>query len=203
MRAFAVCRRQRVRSRLPQGRSRHQKAENYANSAASVRTGMPAVYIALASLHYSQRVPHWSDNTLKGLAVALTRKGEVGTMGSGGKRAVCLLEDLRLCVNQRREAHIQPPLAVASAESCPTTASATSSEQQGEFRRPFGGKYTLPSDGGSKYQPPVPERVRKSKTFSIMFLLLGAAFWIRARGWGDDSQNFRHSASVTYSSIRH
>eukprot|EP00965_Chrysotila_dentata_P177126 5850577-Pleurochrysis_carterae.AAC.1 len=28
------------------------------------RTGMPAVYIALASAHYSQRVPHPSDNTL-------------------------------------------------------------------------------------------------------------------------------------------
>eukprot|EP00965_Chrysotila_dentata_P115968 3832940-Pleurochrysis_carterae.AAC.1 len=51
---------------------------------------MPAVYIALASLHYSQRVPHPRDNTLKRLAVAHTRKGEVGRIGSSRKRAVGL-----------------------------------------------------------------------------------------------------------------
>eukprot|EP00965_Chrysotila_dentata_P127419 4213675-Pleurochrysis_carterae.AAC.1 len=62
---------------------------------------MPAVYIAFAFLHYSQRVPHRSNNTLKRLAVALTRKGKVGSIGSCGKRAVGLLEDLCLCVNQR------------------------------------------------------------------------------------------------------
>eukprot|EP00965_Chrysotila_dentata_P196700 6177745-Pleurochrysis_carterae.AAC.1 len=29
------------------------------------------------------------------------------------------------------------------------------------------------------------------------------AYWIRARGRGDDLQNFRRSAKVTYSPIRH
>eukprot|EP00965_Chrysotila_dentata_P004132 133761-Pleurochrysis_carterae.AAC.1 len=49
---------------------------------------MPAVYIALGSLYYSQRVPHLSDTFLKRLAVAHARKGEVGRMGSGCKRPV-------------------------------------------------------------------------------------------------------------------
>eukprot|EP00965_Chrysotila_dentata_P156274 5162671-Pleurochrysis_carterae.AAC.1 len=155
-----------------------------ANSRASMRTNMPAIYIELASLHHSQRVPHPSDSTLKGLPDALTRKGKVGRMGTGGKRAVGLLEDLRFCFNQRRsdpelkdlsaadaelrlllrwdsmipfsktifEAPNEPPLAVASAESCPTTARA-SSVQQGESGRPISGKDTLPSDGGSRNQP--------------------------------------------------
>eukprot|EP00965_Chrysotila_dentata_P074640 2465893-Pleurochrysis_carterae.AAC.1 len=60
---------------------------------------MPAVHIALASLHYLQRVPHPRDNTHKRLAVALTRKGKVGRMGFSGKKAVSLLENLRLSIN--------------------------------------------------------------------------------------------------------
>eukprot|EP00965_Chrysotila_dentata_P062092 2057073-Pleurochrysis_carterae.AAC.1 len=36
------------------------------------------------------------------MAVAFTRKEKVGRMGSGGKRAVSLIEDMRLSVNQRR-----------------------------------------------------------------------------------------------------
>eukprot|EP00965_Chrysotila_dentata_P126037 4165978-Pleurochrysis_carterae.AAC.1 len=149
---------------------------------------MSAVYIALPSLHYSQRVPHLSDNTLKRLAVALTRKVKVGRIGStGGKRAVGLLEDLRLYVNQRRsypelkdlsaaeaehrlllrcdsvsfsetilEARIEPSLAVASAESYPTTSSGVSPVQQlGGSSSPIGGKDTLPRYGGSRRQPPI------------------------------------------------
>eukprot|EP00965_Chrysotila_dentata_P237058 6201660-Pleurochrysis_carterae.AAC.3 len=47
----------------------------------------------------SARVPHPSKNTLKRImAIAITRKGHVGTkIGYGGKRAVGLIEDLRLC----------------------------------------------------------------------------------------------------------
>eukprot|EP00965_Chrysotila_dentata_P116413 3848274-Pleurochrysis_carterae.AAC.1 len=49
---------------------------------------MPAVYIALASsLYYSQRVPQPSQQTLKRLALALTRKGKVRRTDSGSKRA--------------------------------------------------------------------------------------------------------------------
>eukprot|EP00965_Chrysotila_dentata_P115251 3809581-Pleurochrysis_carterae.AAC.1 len=36
------------------------------------------------------------------MAVAFTRKEKVGRIGSGGERAVGLIEDMRLCVNQRR-----------------------------------------------------------------------------------------------------
>eukprot|EP00965_Chrysotila_dentata_P087711 2896063-Pleurochrysis_carterae.AAC.1 len=39
------------------------------------RRGMGALYIIIASLHYSQRVPHACDSTLKRLSAALTRKG--------------------------------------------------------------------------------------------------------------------------------
>eukprot|EP00965_Chrysotila_dentata_P010620 345315-Pleurochrysis_carterae.AAC.1 len=56
---------------------------------------MSAVYIALASLHYSQRVPQPSQQTLKHLAVAFARKGKVGRMDSGSKRAVGLIENRR------------------------------------------------------------------------------------------------------------
>eukprot|EP00965_Chrysotila_dentata_P151076 4993227-Pleurochrysis_carterae.AAC.1 len=52
---------------------------------------MSAVYVALASLHCNKR-----------MAVAVTRKGKVGMIGSGGKRTVGLIENLRPCVNQRR-----------------------------------------------------------------------------------------------------
>eukprot|EP00965_Chrysotila_dentata_P159918 5282031-Pleurochrysis_carterae.AAC.1 len=38
---------------------------------------------------------------LKRLAVALLRKGKVGRIGSGGKRARGLVEDAKLCINQR------------------------------------------------------------------------------------------------------
>eukprot|EP00965_Chrysotila_dentata_P257748 6212990-Pleurochrysis_carterae.AAC.1 len=62
---------------------------------------MPAMYTALASLHCNERVPQPSEKTLERLAVALLRKGKVGRIGSGGKRAVVLVEDLRPCVNQR------------------------------------------------------------------------------------------------------
>eukprot|EP00965_Chrysotila_dentata_P017574 583806-Pleurochrysis_carterae.AAC.1 len=36
------------------------------------------------------------------MAVAFTRKEKVGRIGSEDKRAVDLIEDMRLCVNQRR-----------------------------------------------------------------------------------------------------
>eukprot|EP00965_Chrysotila_dentata_P025535 849227-Pleurochrysis_carterae.AAC.1 len=48
------------------------------NALASIRTAMSAVYVALASLHYNQRVPHPSESTLKRMAVAFTRKGDIG-----------------------------------------------------------------------------------------------------------------------------
>eukprot|EP00965_Chrysotila_dentata_P040521 1343728-Pleurochrysis_carterae.AAC.1 len=51
---------------------------------------MPAVYIALASLHYPLRVPHPSDKFLERLTVAHTKKEEVCRIGSGSKRAVGL-----------------------------------------------------------------------------------------------------------------
>eukprot|EP00965_Chrysotila_dentata_P258462 6213224-Pleurochrysis_carterae.AAC.5 len=62
---------------------------------------MPAVYTALASLHCNERVPQPTEKTPKRLAVAVLRKGKVGRIGSGGKRAVGLVADFRLCVNQR------------------------------------------------------------------------------------------------------
>eukprot|EP00965_Chrysotila_dentata_P126657 4188446-Pleurochrysis_carterae.AAC.1 len=77
---------------------------------------MPVFYIALASLHSSQRVPYPSDNTLKRFAVAMTRKAKVGRMGFGGKRAVGLIEDLRFCVNQRRSDAKLSKLSAAEAE---------------------------------------------------------------------------------------
>eukprot|EP00965_Chrysotila_dentata_P066488 2201362-Pleurochrysis_carterae.AAC.2 len=45
---------------------------------------MPVVYIALASQYISQRVPQPSQQTLKHLAVAVTKKGKVGRMDGGG-----------------------------------------------------------------------------------------------------------------------
>eukprot|EP00965_Chrysotila_dentata_P019975 661463-Pleurochrysis_carterae.AAC.6 len=74
---------------------------------------MAAVYIALASLYHSQRVPQPSQQTLKRLPVALTRKGKVGRMDGGGKRTDGLIEDHRLCVNQRR---FDPELSSLSAD---------------------------------------------------------------------------------------
>eukprot|EP00965_Chrysotila_dentata_P167434 5529038-Pleurochrysis_carterae.AAC.1 len=77
-------------------------AQQQDNEQASVRIRRPAVYIARASLYYSQRVPQLSLQTLKRLAVALTRKGKVGRMDGGGKRVKGLIENLRLYLNQRR-----------------------------------------------------------------------------------------------------
>eukprot|EP00965_Chrysotila_dentata_P021639 717110-Pleurochrysis_carterae.AAC.1 len=71
------------------------------NARASGYAVMPAVYTALASLHCNERVRQPSEQTLKRLAVAALRKGKVGRIGFGGKRAVGLVKDLRLCVNQR------------------------------------------------------------------------------------------------------
>eukprot|EP00965_Chrysotila_dentata_P257993 6213061-Pleurochrysis_carterae.AAC.11 len=68
------------------------------NARASVCTAMSAVYVAPSSLHYNQRVPHPSKNTLMRMAVSVSRNGQVGRTGIGGKRTVGLIEDLRLCV---------------------------------------------------------------------------------------------------------
>eukprot|EP00965_Chrysotila_dentata_P184328 6085315-Pleurochrysis_carterae.AAC.1 len=50
------------------------------------------------------------------MAVAFTRKGKVGRIGFGGKRAVGLIEDLRLCVNQHRSDADLRNLSAADAE---------------------------------------------------------------------------------------
>eukprot|EP00965_Chrysotila_dentata_P095532 3157475-Pleurochrysis_carterae.AAC.1 len=98
-------------------------------------------------------------------------------MGSG-ERAVGLIEDLRLCVNQRRsdaelsklsaaEAEhrpqlrwdsislsqaifepLEPLVSSAGVESCLTGTSGVSSQRQGGSSRSIGGKDVLPSDGG-------------------------------------------------------
>eukprot|EP00965_Chrysotila_dentata_P067433 2231462-Pleurochrysis_carterae.AAC.5 len=127
----------------------HNQQLESANARASVRTDSPGVCIALAFLHYSSRMPHPSDdNTPNHFVGALIRKGEAGRMNSGGKRAVDLFEDLRLCVKRRSDPDLsklsaaevehkllhggsrdqpQPPLAVKAAGIC-TAASQTSSQ---------------------------------------------------------------------------
>eukprot|EP00965_Chrysotila_dentata_P009196 299556-Pleurochrysis_carterae.AAC.1 len=47
------------------------------NARPSAFAAMPAVYMALASLHCNERVPQPSEKTLKRLAVASLRKGKV------------------------------------------------------------------------------------------------------------------------------
>eukprot|EP00965_Chrysotila_dentata_P261329 6214218-Pleurochrysis_carterae.AAC.1 len=55
------------------------------NARASARATKPVVYIALASLHYNERVPQPSKKTPKRLAVELLRTEKVKGMGSGAK----------------------------------------------------------------------------------------------------------------------
>eukprot|EP00965_Chrysotila_dentata_P182815 6036990-Pleurochrysis_carterae.AAC.1 len=63
-------------------------------------TGLSAVYIVLASLHFKQRVQAPSTNALKRLAHSVTRKE--GGKGSVEKRAGGLLQAFCLFINQRR-----------------------------------------------------------------------------------------------------
>eukprot|EP00965_Chrysotila_dentata_P227008 6195749-Pleurochrysis_carterae.AAC.2 len=123
---------------------------------------LPVVYIALASLYCSQRVSQPSQQAVKRLTVALTMKGRVGRTDRGGKRAEGLIEELCLCVIQRR---FDPELSsllvkfkhtsAAAANFFPCThARKVSSWQQDESSHLIGDKDTLPSDGDSRNRPP-------------------------------------------------
>eukprot|EP00965_Chrysotila_dentata_P259328 6213525-Pleurochrysis_carterae.AAC.1 len=94
------------------------------NACASGYAAMPAVYTALASLHCNERVPQPSKKTLKRLAVAV--------LGKGKPAHWCCSSNFLVS----------------------THASEVSSGQQGESSRLIGGDNTLPSDEGSRNQPP-------------------------------------------------
>eukprot|EP00965_Chrysotila_dentata_P005949 195279-Pleurochrysis_carterae.AAC.1 len=62
---------------------------------------MPALYITLSSLHYSQRVAPFCDKTLKRLSAALAWKGR-GTGEGAGQKSVGLFEWCKYCLKNRK-----------------------------------------------------------------------------------------------------